>query len=449
MNNEEARIFIRSYLDFVSQIPQETEEATSPLTQSFRVKINDEFNMNDDKARVCRKYGRQQLKKSITLAREGLLLQSVEKAERAMFLRPDDPKPLVMLMRLYMPEYINEVEKARFYATYVLKLDPSHQKASDVLSEDSNKKSKFKYLIGASLAACLVFGGLFYTQSDWVPLVESMLYSSEATSNTVSSEKKNKEESVEISAKEAFDQSIEENETNIPKKIALPLSIDKGGDGFMLEDRGSSWYTAERSLTYDLRAVLHNRSATAYGVISGTVSVLDENDVLIVQKFQELHTFFELPLYPQQSHPLAIRLYVSDLPEKMPIPARVIVEFQDTTEDLNPRPAMIDIPIDWKPQAQSTQSIQVQQRSYTPEEKDGTWNHVVAFEVVNTGTDIRRLNMRVAFLDEKQKEISKTDTLVTFEDRPLIAPKETRVVTIRETTSKPITNIQVSILEMK
>ena len=226
------------------------------------------------------------------------------------------------------------------------------------------------------------------------------------------------------------------------------MSIDKGGAGFELEDRGSTWHTAQRSLTYDLRAVLHNKSAAAYGVITGTVSVLDENDLPIVQKFQELHTFFELPLYPQQSHPIAVRLYVSDLPEKMPTPSRVIVEFQDTKEDLNPRPDMIDVPIDWKIPEESKQSIQVQQRVYKPQKKEGEWNHAVAFEVTNTGTDIRRLNMQFIFLDDDKKELAKTDTLVTFEERPLIAPQEKRVVTIRETTSKPISNIKVSILEM-
>lgn len=445
VNNEEARIFIRSYLNFVSDAHKD-EGPASPLTKSFRAKIHDEFDMNDDKARVCRKFGRQQLKKSIALAQEGLLIQSIEKAERAMFLRPDDPKPLVMLMRLYMPKYKNENQKAAFYARHVLNLDPSHQKANECINGDSKKTPRSKYLIGASVAACFVFGGLFYTQGDWVPLAEAMLYSSGSSSDTRTSSKGDA-----IGAKGASEKSIEstEEEKTIPKNPGLPLSIDKGGDGFELEDRGSTWYTAERSLTYDLRAVLHNRSSTAYGVVTGTVSVLDENDVLIVQKFQELHTFFELPLYPQQSHPLSIRLYVSDLPENMPVPARVIVEFQDKTEDFQPRPKMIDVPIDWNAPEESTQSIQVKQRVYTPEKKEGTWHHAVAFEVVNTGTDIRRLNMRFVFLDEDQKEIKKTDTLVTFKDRPLIVPAETRVVTIRETTSKPIESIKASILELK
>ena len=132
----------------------------------------------------------------------------------------------------------------------------------------------------------------------------------------------------------------------------------------------------------------------------------------------------------------------------MPTPTRVIVDFQDKAEDLNPRPDMIDVPIEWKAPEGSTQSIQVQQRAYKPQEKDGKWNHAVAFEVTNTGTDIRRLHMRFVFLDDNQKEQAKTDTLVTFAERPLIAPKEKRVVTVRETTSKPVPSIKVSILEM-
>jgi len=445
VNNEEARIFIRSYLDFVSKIyvEKDSKNSIAPLSKSFREKIHDEFTMDDDKARACRKFGRQQLKKSIALAQEGLLLQSIEKAQRAMFLRPDDPKPLVMLMRLYMPSYRNELQKAEFYARHVLNLDPSHQKANELLNGTAGKQSKSKYLMGASLAACIVFGGLFYTQSEWVPMAEGMLYASDSSSDTGMSDKKSEE-----STNDSGIEKKSKKEETIPKKPGLPLSIDKGGAGFELEDRGSTWHTAQRSLTYDLRAVLHNKSAAAYGVITGTVSVLDENDLPIVQKFQELHTFFELPLYPQQSHPIAVRLYVSDLPEKMPTPSRVIVEFQDTKEDLNPRPDMIDVPIDWKIPEESKQSIQVQQRVYKPQKKEGEWNHAVAFEVTNTGTDIRRLNMQFIFLDDDKKELAKTDTLVTFEERPLIAPQEKRVVTIRETTSKPISNIKVSILEM-
>lgn len=443
VNNEDARLFIRSYLDFVSTIHQDKETPKCPLTQTERAKIHDEFGMSDEKARVCRKFGRQQLKKSIALAQEGLLVQSIEKAERAMYLRPDDPKPLVMLMRLYMPKYRNEIQAAKFYAQHVLRLDPSHQKANECLNEDSNKTSRRTYLIGASLAACLVFGGLFYTQSEWVPVVEAM-YSSDTPS-----EQRDNIASQQNSDSQKSGNNTEEYEKDLLKNQSLPLSIDKGGEGFAIEDRGSTWHTAERSLTYDLRAVLHNRSAAAYGVITGTVSILGENDVLIVQKFQELHTFYELPLYPRQSHPIAIRLYISELPETMPIPVRVVIELQEKTEDLNPKPTTIDVPVDWNGFEKSTQSIQVRQRAYTPQKKDGQWNHAVAFEVTNTGTDIRRLNMRFAFLDEKQEEITKTDTLVTFEERPLIAPKETRVVTIRETISKPTVRIQTSVLEMK
>ena len=126
MNNEEARIFIRSYLDFVSKmhVGKEGKDPIPPLSKAFRAKIHTEFDMDDDKARACRKFGRQQIKKSIALAQEGLLLQSIDKAQRAMFLRPDDPKPLVMLMRLYMPKYRNEPDKAKFYAQHVLRLDP-------------------------------------------------------------------------------------------------------------------------------------------------------------------------------------------------------------------------------------------------------------------------------------------------------------------------------------
>ena len=453
MNNEEARIFIRSYLDFVSKmhVDEESQAPAAPLSKVFRVQIHNEFDMDDDKARACRKFGRQQLKKSIALAQEGLLLQSIEKAQRAMFLRPDDPKPLVMLMRLYMPKYRNEPDAAKFYAQHVLRLDPSHQKANELLSDTDEKPSKSKYLIGASLAACIVFGGLFYTQGSWVPLVEEQLFSSASIEDTGVVEQQSKEQhkdsGTEDSKKEK--ESKDEAEETIPKNPALPLSIDKGGAGFAIEERGSTWYTAERSLTYDLRAVLHNKSAAAYGVVTGTVSVLDENDLPIVQKFQELHTFFELPLYPEQSHPLAIRLYVSDLPEKMPTPTRVIVDFQDKVKDLNPRPDMIDVPIEWKAPEGSTQSIQVQQRAYKPQKKDGKWNHAVAFEVTNTGTDIRRLHMRFVFLDDEKKEFAKTDTLVTFAERPIIAPQEKRVVTIRETTPKPVSSIEVSILELE
>lgn len=456
MNNEEARIFIRSYLDFVStmHVGKEGKDPVPPLSKAFRAKIHSEFDMDDDKARACRKFGRQQIKKSIALAQEGLLLQSIDKAQRAMFLRPDDPKPLVMLMRLYMPKYRNEPDKAKFYAQHVLLLDPSHQRANELLSDTDEKPSKSKYLMGASLAACIVFGGLFYTQGSWVPLVEKQFFSSASTEDTgvsaQQSEEPRKDSGTEESKKEKEpEKDTEKEEETIPKNPALPLSIDKGGAGFAIEERGSTWYTAERSLTYDLRAVLHNKSATAYGVMTGTVSVLDENDLPIVQKFQELHTFFELPLYPEQSHPLAIRLYVSDLPENMPTPTRVIVDFQDKVEDLNPRPDMIDVPIEWKAPEGSTQSVQVQQRVYIPEEKDGTWNHAVAFEVTNTGTDIRRLHMRFVFLDDEKKELAKTDTLVTFTDRPLMAPQEKRVVTIRETTPEPVSSIEVSILELE
>ena len=157
MNNEDARIFIRLYLDFVSKIHQDKEIPLSPLSKSFRSQININFNMDEEKARVCRKFGRQQLKKSIALAQEGLLLQSIEKAERAMVLRPDDPKPLIMLMRLHMPKYRNENQKAQFYAKHVLNLDPSHQKANELLLNVSGTVSRSKYLIGASLAAILVF----------------------------------------------------------------------------------------------------------------------------------------------------------------------------------------------------------------------------------------------------------------------------------------------------
>lgn len=450
MNNEEARIFIRSYLDFVSKthVDKESQAPVAPLPKAFRTTIHNEFDMDDDKARACRKFGRQQLKKSIALAQEGLLLQSIEKAQRAMFLRPDDPKPLVMLMRLYMPKYRNELDTAKLYAQHVLELDPSHQRANELLSDTDKNPSKSKYLIGASLAACIVFGGLFYTQSSWVPLVEEQLFSSASIEDMGVVEQQSKEQLKDSGTEDSKKESKDETEETIPKNPALPLSIDKGGAGFAIEERGSTWYTAERSLTYDLRAVLHNKSAAAYGVVTGTVSVLDENDLPIVQKFQELHTFFELPLYPEQSHPLAIRLYVSDLPEKMPTPTRVIVDFQDKAEDLNPRPDMIDVPIEWKAPEGSTQSIQVQQRAYKPQEKDGKLNHAVAFEVTNTGTDIRRLHMRFVFLDDDQKSLAKTDTLVTFAERPLIAPKEKRVVTIRETTSKAVSSIKVSILEM-
>ena len=446
MNNEQARDFIRSYLDVVEEVHTKEDIWTSPLSKEERAIIQKKLEMDDNKARICRKFGRQQLKKSIALAQDGLLLQSIDKAERAMFLRPDDPKPLVMLMRLYLPEYRNEAEKADMYAAKVLELDPSHEKAKEIRSS-SKSPSKVKYLVGSAVAACVVFGGLFYTQDDWVPVVETML-------TTASIEEELDTGSIEDHQEKGLDEEevskhLSAKEETIPKNPALPLSFEGEAEGLILEDRGSTWHVGERSLTYDVRAVLNNRSSGAYGVISGTVSVLDENDLPIVQKFQELHTFYELPLHPQQSHPLSIRLYVSELPEMMPVPARVIVELQDKSIEPAPVAESIDIPVEWKAPEGSTQSIRIQQRPYTPEETKGKWSHAVAFEITNTGTDIHRLKLGFSFLDTNKKQDVGTEALVTFENRPMISSKETRVVTIRETTSQPIDSIRVSILELQ
>ena len=234
MNNEEARTFIRSYLDFVHKIHDKADDLSpiSPLPKDVRKRIYVEFDMNDVKARACRKFGRQQLKKSISLAQEGLLLQSIDKAENAMFLRPDDPKPLVMLMRLYMPKYRNESLKAEFYARHVLQLDPSHQKANELLREPQNSLSKSKYLLGASLAACVAFGGLFLTQSDWVPQVESMFYSTESSIGDEQGGQKNHSNQQGFNKESDFKGT--KAEESIVKNPGLPLSIDKGGEGLTI-----------------------------------------------------------------------------------------------------------------------------------------------------------------------------------------------------------------------
>lgn len=447
MNNEQARVFIRSYLGLVKKLHPKKEGGWSePLNDEDRCTVNEELEMDDAKARACRKFGRVQLKKSIALAKEGLLLQSIDKAEQAMYLRPDDPKPLVMLMRLYMPKYRNRPEYSNLYAQRVLVLDPSHQNAQELI-QTRHAFPRSRYLIASSIAACVVFGGLLYTQEKWIPSVEAFITASNAGAHTDSGIVDTGTKDQDDAEQGATELSVGNNE-GIPKNSALPISLEGNMDGLVLEDRGSTWYSTEKSLTYDLRAVLHNRSSGSYGVITGTVSVLDENDLPIIQKFQELHTFYELPLHPQQSHPLSLRLYASELPELMPTPTRVIVEIQDTNIEPVPEMKMIDIPIDWKPPKESTQSIQIQQRPYAPENTEGKWTHAAAFEITNTGSDIHRLKLGFSFLDEEKKEQASTETLVTFTDRPKIFPKEIRVVTVRETTSKPVGAIQVSILEL-
>jgi hypothetical protein len=99
----------------------------------------------------------------LPLVKEGLLVQGIVKTEQAMFLRPHDPKQIVMLMRLYMPAYRNDVQKSHFYTEEVLNLDPSHQIVKNLIAPPS--KAHFRYLLMDVTAECVVFGGLLWAKS--------------------------------------------------------------------------------------------------------------------------------------------------------------------------------------------------------------------------------------------------------------------------------------------
>ena len=424
---ETIKNLIRSFLQACRASKSAQQACIAPLNDKQRNKIYQDLSIGEDEKKAFRKFGRHQLKKSLSLAKEGLLLQSIEKVEQAMFLRPYDPKPLVMLMRLYMPNYRNNAEKALFYAQEVLLLDPSHEIAKTIVSPP--KKPYFRYLFAASFAACVLFVLFVQFWSVYTPPIF--------------------EDTDENTFFDTAVQSVRASDSTSLASKPLPLSLENPVNGMVLVDHGSTLSTTEESITYELNALLHNQGTDQWGTITGTVSLLDEFNNPIVQQYQELRPFYELPLGPNQTHVLHMRLYKNDIVPSSSPPVRVVVDIENANSQAAEVYEFVPVSLDWIPSEGNTLSIQVQHRPYTPEQTGTAWKYVIGYQILNIGSDITRLKLKVSFLDNIQQELAAIESLLTFPGRPIFASQETRLLTIRQDLPSQASEVVVSVLELE
>ena len=450
MEQSEGKKIINIYLEKMESHFSDKKYCIPSL--SVRQKIEEELDLNDSNMRLFRKFGRHLLKKSTDNARKGYLETSIDKAKKAVWLRPGDPKAVVLLMRLHMPKYKDDPKLAQKYAEEVLSLDPNHVRAKKIL--ESSLPTSRNYLFISVLAAVVLFA-VFTTFFDTLPIngwsESSMLIKGtdvlasgtdefNAQEKSTTDQDKLQDSLAVLDKKEASTNTEAITDTS---DTSLPLLFQSPLEGMRIEDRVSKLTVENNLLTYEFNAVLLNESVDQLEMMIGKVSLLDENNKPIAEKVTDLGKLFELPLLPSQSTEINL-IVEKELTDADENPVSIQFDIEKIQHTAAQSPERQEVDVSWERPENSPYSLIVKQRLSTPQEVDNEWQYKIGYEITNTGADIHKLQLSNVFLGEDGNELAKLEPVVV-QNAPFLSG-ETRFFTLLHNGSEEVKSKSLSVL---
>ena len=450
MEQSEGKKIINTYLEKMES--HFSNQKYCVPSNAFRQKIEEELELNDANMRLFRKFGRHLLQKSTDNARKGNLETSIEKAKKAVWLRPGDPKAVVLLMRLHMPKYKNDPELAQKYAQEVLVLDPNHIRAQKILA--SSQPTSRNYLFISVLAAVVLFA-FSTTFFDTLPingwnessvLIKGTDVLASGTNEFNAQEKSAIEQDKLKNSLAVLDK---KEEPTSPKSVtetedtSLPLVFQAPLEGMRIEDRASQLTIEKNLLTYDFNAVLLNESVDQLEKIIGKLSLLDENNEVVFEKIVDHERLFAFPLLPNQSVEINLTIEKNHTDtDKKPVALQFDIEEIKHSEVQLPERQEIDIA--WERPENSPYNLIVKQRPSTPQQVENEWNYKIGYEITNTGADIHKLQLSSVLLGENGNELAKLEPVVV-QSAPFLAG-ETRLFTLVHNGAEEVKSKSLSVL---